>query len=156
MMRFFKTLFPVLLSCLLVVMGCDKKGKVGYVQNAKLFQSFTGTIELEAKVKIKKGFNTAQLDSLRQLIENGRVDLRDLYSKRAEEYGREETLLVEQFTSEVWAFINDGIKEYGDTHGYDFIFGATGDGSLMFARESTNVTDSVIQFINRKYSGKPK
>ena len=84
------------------------------------------------------------------------MDLRDLYSKRAEEYGREETLLVEQFTSEVWAFINDGIKEYGDTHGYDFIFGATGDGSLMFARESTNVTDSVIQFINRKYSGKPK
>jgi outer membrane protein len=156
MMKFFKLLFPALLCCILVAMGCEKKGRVGYVQNAKLFQSFTGTIELEAKVKTKKVFNNAQLDSLRQLIDNGREDLRDLYSKKADEYGREETQLTEQFTSEIWAFINSGITEYGEVHGYDFIFGATGDGSLMFARESTNVTDSVIQFINHKYSGQSK
>jgi outer membrane protein len=50
--------------------------------------------------------------------------------------------------------INDYIKEYGKEHGYKIIFGASGGGNIMYADESTDLTEEVIKGLNAEYAKK--
>jgi outer membrane protein len=45
------------------------------------------------------------------------------------------------------------ILAYGKKHNYDFIFGSSGNGTLMFANETYNISDDIIKYINDKYKG---
>ena len=50
----------------------------------------------------------------------------------------------------VLAKINDFIYNYGKENGYIFIFGAVGNGSMMFADTAYDITEEVIAAINGK------
>ncbi len=150
----FSQLLILLLVSSLVLSACTKQEKIGFVQNAKLFQDFKGTIELEEKLAKKRKRNLSQLDSLRHLIEIGRDDLRDIFTQKEGQFSQQETLLSDQYTAEIWNYINAGIKDYGEMEGYDYILGASGEGSLMYAKESKNITDDVLSFINKRFQGK--
>lgn len=50
--------------------------------------------------------------------------------------------------------INDYIKEYGKNHNYKIIFGASGGGNIMYADESTDLTEEVLKGLNAEYDKK--
>jgi outer membrane protein len=50
--------------------------------------------------------------------------------------------------------INDYIKEYGKSHNYKIIFGASGGGNIMYADESTDLTAEVLKGLNASYDKK--
>jgi len=50
--------------------------------------------------------------------------------------------------------INDYIKEYGKSHNYKIIFGASGTGNIMYADESTDLTAEVLKGLNEEYDKK--
>jgi hypothetical protein len=50
--------------------------------------------------------------------------------------------------------INDYVKEYGKKHNYDIIFGASGAGNIMYAKESTDLTEVVLEGLNKEFEGK--
>lgn len=50
--------------------------------------------------------------------------------------------------------INDYIKEYGKDHDYKIIFGASGGGNIMYADESTDLTEEVLKGLNAEYDKK--
>jgi outer membrane protein len=50
--------------------------------------------------------------------------------------------------------INDYIKEYGKDHNYKIIFGASGGGNIMYADESTDLTEQVLKGLNAEYNNK--
>jgi outer membrane protein len=50
--------------------------------------------------------------------------------------------------------INDYVKEYGKKHGYKIIFGASGGGNIMYAAESTDLTEVVLNGLNAEYEKK--
>jgi len=50
--------------------------------------------------------------------------------------------------------INDYIKEYGKSHSYKIIFGASGGGNIMYADESTDLTEEVLKGLNAEYGKK--
>ena len=39
-------------------------------------------------------------------------------------------------------------------NGYDVIFGASGEGNIMYATDELNITSEVLAYCNKKYSGK--
>ena len=60
--------------------------------------------------------------------------------------------LTARYTSDIWKHINEGIAEFGKAEGYDFIFGASGNGGIMYADEANDITDRVVTYINLRYN----
>jgi outer membrane protein len=56
--------------------------------------------------------------------------------------------------TKIWTQLNQYITEYGKTKDYEYILGANGSGSLMYADSTLNITEEVTAFANKKYSGK--
>jgi outer membrane protein len=52
------------------------------------------------------------------------------------------------FDKIIWDKINRKINDYGKEQGYDYIFGAKGDGSIMYASDKKDITKAVIAYIN--------
>ena len=130
------------------------RAKTAFVYNQTVFAKFEGKLHLEGKLTNERENNKQYLDSILSLVKAGRQDLTSLYQEQTQRFSIEEIQLSEQYTAEIWKFINEGVKEYGSIHDYDFIFGATGDGSLMYAREQNDITDEVVVYLNNKYVGK--
>jgi outer membrane protein len=126
--------------------------RVGFVYNQTLFKSFKGTVELEAKLSLQRKANKKVLDSLTSLINGGRRDLVETYDKNAQSFLLWERDQTEKYNADIWKFINEGIREFGKENNYDLIFGATGDGNLMYAREGKDLTNEIVDFINKKYA----
>jgi outer membrane protein len=126
--------------------------KTAYFYNQQVFQSFNGTRELEAKLAQQQQQTKKELDSISYLIQHGRLDLSEQYQKIVATRSQQYQLLSEQYTNDTWKFINEKVKEYGDQQRYDYIFGASGNGSLMYAKDSHNITDDIIDFVNKKYN----
>lgn len=146
-------LISVLLSGLFcfAIISLQVPKKQGFIENFKLFNNFKGKKELEAKLLNIKSANKLRLDSLKTLIN----------SKETELYYRQQVLVIEQqeesinaeYNAQVWNQLNSYIKDYGKENGYDFIYGATGNGSMMYAREDMDITEELIKYANETYEG---
>ncbi len=125
--------------------------KSGFIVNQRLFNAFEGKIELENRLKAQEEANKKTLDSLIRLPADRNNIL--IYEAERRKLDLKVQELSARYTTDIWKRINEYVSAYGEEHGYDFIFGASGDGSLMYAREGCDITDEVIGYVNRKYNG---
>jgi len=123
----------------------------GFLYNEKVFAAFKGTELLKTKLEQRKAADQQVLDSLRRLISIGRDDVRATYSAKYSELASTEEQLTNRFTADIWKQINNGVAAFGKEKNYTYIFGAAGDGSLMYADHATDITDEVIKFLNERY-----
>jgi outer membrane protein len=130
--------------------------KKGFVLNQEVFTGFKGKVELESKLKELKAEHGAWLDSVRTVIDQtNSQQLITVYDENVSNFQLQEQELSEKYTADIWKRINRYIKEFGDENDYEYIFGASGDGNLMYADDAQNITKPVIEYINEKYtSGK--
>lgn len=150
------------------------KQKVGYVEIKKVFDSFQMKKELEDKYKQTTSIKDKILDSLsfnlklmsKQLNEQqnskGKIDnelvyafeyKREEFLKLKKQYTEENALLSSKYDAQILERLTQYVIEYGSKNGYNLILGADGNGSLMYASDNYNISSSVIDFINNKYSG---
>ncbi|NJN25203.1 MAG: hypothetical protein HC819_04100 [Cyclobacteriaceae bacterium] len=59
----------------------------------------------------------------------------------------------QEMTSNVVLDVNAFLKEYGEDHGYKIIFGATEAGNIVYAEEAIDLTEEVLDLMNKKYKG---
>jgi outer membrane protein len=149
----------------------NSNSKTAYFLSAEVYNSFQYKIELEAELESTYSKQLVQLDSLeRQLniqIEYFRQSnaqptddqLANLqYQQNHYINFRDEVELdyaeqIEEKYGLIWGRLNDYVSEFGHENGYNYIFSANGDGSLMYADESQDITSQIIEFVNQKYSG---
>lgn len=146
----------------------DNSGHTGYVDNRILFEKFLGKKELEVRLNKLANNQKAQLDSLRlnllatrnqyaatknkelqELLGNQEFRFRQLEQEFTSYYEEES----QKYTQDVWVQINQYVLEFGKEKDYDFIYGASGDGGLMYANDEYNLTDEVLNYINLRYEG---
>lgn len=130
-------------------------GKQAFILNQKVFEGFRGKVELEEKLRKVKQKNRRELDSLAKLLKrSGEFDAEGIqtYRQREDDLRLVEQQLSDQYTADIWKRINVYIAGFGKDQGYEFIYGASGDGNLMYATQERDVTDQVIQYINKRYS----
>lgn len=146
----------LLLVCLLglaglasYILGQPKAEKQAFVLNERVFTHYKGTQLLEKKLAQLKLTHQRQLDSLQSVAFQPTARQQELI----ERFAQEQQALSEQYTADIWQQINQTAAEFGKEKGYGFIFGATGDGNLMYAKESENITDELIVYLNEKYDG---
>jgi outer membrane protein len=131
------------------------KNKSGYIMNQEVFKGFKGTQVLEKKLADLRAYHKQQLDSMEVMIgkNNNKAELISAYEDASQKYAQQQQELANKYTADIWVRINKHVSNYATEHDYDFIFGAMGDGSLMFGRKSSDVTPEIIKYINEKYEG---
>jgi outer membrane protein len=136
-----------------VVLKDIRQEKKGYVLNQRVFDEFTGKKELEEKLSQLSNTHKKHLDSLALVVQtnSGNKNLVDDYNETLRNFELQHQELSQRYTADIWKRINQYLSDYGKENGYAFIFGATGDGSLMYAGESNDITDEVIKHINKSY-----
>lgn len=146
----------------------DKK-KIVYVKTGELYSGFEMKKELEnTYVTVQKG-RKHQLDSLELELKilNKRFDVegekkelvnifeakRENYLLKKQQFEQDDALMQEQFTAKIQKQLNQYVMDYGKENECDYILGADGSGSLMYAKDSDDITKDVLVYINNKYKG---
>lgn len=141
-----------------------------YIVTGELFQNFDYQNELNAEyIKLK--------DTKDKEIENYITLLKKLQQKIKEEQNSDQAIydyqvglerlqklqndvndelskISAEYNDKIWDKLNRYVTEYGKENNYKVIFGAGGDGNIMYAEESINVTSEVVEYCNNKYNGK--
>ncbi len=83
-----------------------------------------------------------------QRIQKQQADLQALQQKLSEELANEN----QNNSLQLRDSINSFLKEYNKTKGYDLIISNTGFDNLLYANPAFNITQEIIDGLNRRYS----
>jgi outer membrane protein len=176
-----KLLLPIGILNLLAIIGLSififfKNDKVVYVHSGKLLNNYQGMIDARAAFQKKATAWNANVDTLvnevqkqifrferdsrkmtlkeRQLSE----ELIRAKQKQLSDYQQAATLQAKQedekMTTEVVARVNAYLKLYGESNGYQIILAATDYGNLAYAHTDLDITEKVLDGLNKEYQGK--
>ena len=173
-MKSYKTLtiiaFLIMASITLYAFYSNKPSKVAYIKNVEVYNEFGLKKELEAKITTVKNKRKSILDSLMLQLKmysaqiennNGRAknELRLFqiqkqdYLQKEKEFDEDNQRLAGQYSQQIWKQINQYVADFGKENNYSFIYGASGDGTIMFAQDKYDLTKELTVYINNKYSG---
>jgi len=145
--------------------------KTGYVDIPVLFQEFEMKQELQGKLEKDLLSKKTVLDSLMFQLQtlNNELEhqekptqedilkfqqLQSYYMQQKEITDNYTLDLTQKYDTQILTQMTQYVKDFGVENGYDYIFGASSDGSIMYAPEPNNVTKEVANYINKKYQGK--
>lgn len=150
--------------------ACGRPTRLAFINAPKVVEAYSGTAKAQEAIKQRTAAWKANVDTLSQELEEAmkkyereRAGLSEkeralseelLASKRSEFYRyqqnsdqrmREES---ERISTELVQQINKLTQAYAKKQGYLFVFGASGNGSLVYGDEEVDITDEVIKAIN--------
>lgn len=145
--------------------------KTGYVDVVKVFGAFEMKQELQEKLESELYGQQATLDSLMFQLQslnnelgtkpepsNDEIQkfqsLQGYYMQQKQLFDEYSQDLTAKYDAQILDQLNQYIKDYGFNNGYDYVFGATGDGNILYGAEPADITEEVIKFINDSYQGK--
>lgn len=144
--------------------------KLVYIEMGKVYNEFSLSKELNKGLEEVFKKRKAVIDSLfedlrmqtqalkfqeKKTLEDVKrvAKLEEDYYYKQQEFEKQNQSTTAESDAKIWNQINQYIKDYGKSHDYTFMLGANGDGNVMYAAESKNVTKDVIQYINNRYNG---
>jgi outer membrane protein len=161
---------------ILSIVVCNKPHEVVYVDSAKLLNNYKGMQAARAAYQTKSGAWKSNIDTLanevqqlifkyekestslttkerqlsQELIRNKQKQLAD-YQQAMNTQAQQEDA---RMTSDVVTQVNAYLKKYGESKGYTVILAATEYGNLAYADEGLDITDEVLEGLNKEHSGK--
>ena len=153
-----------------IVFSYQTTPKTGFIVIQEVYNGFSMKKEMEQKYNQTKMARATILDSLelglkilarkiegeqlknKSTIEQFNVQ-REEFLQRKQTYEEDNAALTKQYDQEILTQLNQYLKDFGEEHHFTYLFGNDGNGSLVYAADSKNVSKEVIAFINRKYKG---
>lgn len=127
----------------------DLEKKFLIVKNAR--QKSLDSLELNLKFIANKIRQEKEKDQEEILLFNNK---RDEYLQKKQAMEEDNNALTNQYDTEILTQLNQYITDFGSDKNYTYIFGKDSNGSIMYDKESEDITKEVIQYINQKYNGK--
>ncbi|MDO5981442.1 OmpH family outer membrane protein [Flavivirga spongiicola] len=133
-----------------------------YVDNIKLFNGFNMTKDVKVIEEAKINTQAKELDSLysklKSLSSEEKVDtftknLQQQIAYKSKALQEAQDNYTYNLNQNVWHRLNTYIKLYGQAHDYEIILGTNGNGNVMFAKETIDITNQIIEYANKKYEG---
>ncbi|QLG47307.1 OmpH family outer membrane protein [Costertonia aggregata] len=106
--------------------------------------------ELKNYEKERSSMSKKELGLKQELLGNKQQQLNN-YQQAIQKQIQEED---KKMTQTVVNDINGYVKEYGKQNGYRVIFGAGGNGNIMYAEDGADLTNEVLTGLNKQYEGK--
>lgn len=137
--------------------------RIAYIDTQVVYDQFLLRKDSEKDFKIVVNNHKRFLDSLLfdiELAQKKSIPVsvlewkKENYLRNRQEIEEVESELNKKLINKTWTQINQYVKDYGLLNNYDFIFGANGNGNIMYASDASNITDKVVEFINNRYLGK--
>lgn len=149
------------------------KPRYAYVVLTEVFDKFQMKKELSQKFEqqtfgMQKGLDsiafTLQQEATRlEAMENppqAEVDkylmARENYTARREQFENDRQFQTAAYDKQIIERMSQYVKDYGAQNGYTFIYGDDGNGNIMYADGTTNVTTDVVTYLNNRYAGQTK
>ena len=170
----YKTIFTfgllILLSVAMYLIYTGNKSKTAFVKNVDLYNDFALKKELEAKLLSVKNQRKTILDSLVVQLKMMSSELeytakkdevkmqqfqirKQEYLMKEKEFDEDSERLSQQYSDQIWKQINQYVSDFGKEEGYEYIYGAIGNGAMMYAKEKNDITAELKVYINNKYKG---
>ncbi len=162
----------VLAMVCMIAISCQQE-KIAFVDNVKLMDAYQEKVDVEAKFKSKSDAFGKKRDSISQAFQLEAQAFQAKaqkmsQSKAQEEYGQlqqrsqiigqqlqqEEQQMQMEGQTEMDSLVNkvkEEIKAYGEANGYSFILTGGDGGSVLYGKESHDVTDAIVKILNDKY-----
>lgn len=166
------TLFIIILFFLLFEFVFSAK-KISYVDSGKLLNGYNAMVHARTEFESKKKTWEANIDSLtrevqesmvkyektavsgsekerqlsRELISNKQKQLYDYQNAINQNAAQEE----QRLTQSVLTTVNNYLLRYGKKHGYKMILVAT-NGNIAYADPSMDITDKIVEQLNKEYT----
>jgi len=147
-----------------------------YVDSSKLLNQYKGMEAARAAYQQKAGAWKANIDTLanevqqqifkyekesKSMTAKERQLSQELIRSKQKQFADYQQAMNTQaqqedakMTQEVVTQINAYLKKYGEAKGYKIILAATEYGNLAYADEELDITDEVLEGLNKEYSGK--
>jgi outer membrane protein len=152
----------VILCSSFYYMGNKSSDRIAYVKLSEVYKKFEMRTEMEAQYKKVEAVRKNLIDSMEfqaiKVQSSGdkakyEIAVNEYIRKRKELEQANETLM-QQYDEQIWSQINSYCEEFGETYQYDYILGAQGSGTLMYADKNNEVTGVFVDYINKMYNGK--
>lgn len=145
-----------------VILGNQKR--TAYFDYNKVYNDCTLKTKLEKDLEKVVSLRKSELDSMQleltfmsNKVNSGNAsqeelnvfeDQKNRYLTFQNRYEEENIRLKEEYFNQIRKHINDKSKAYAEEEGLDYLFAAVGDGSLMYAGESEDVTNEFMSFLD--------
>lgn len=60
----------------------------------------------------------------------------------------------EENNKKIWTRLNPVIDRFSEERGYDIVIGANGMGTVLYMKNTSDITDQLVQYINDEYENK--
>lgn len=152
-----------------------KNQKVVYVDSAKLLNGYEGMINARKAFQQKADGWKSNIDTLTNEVkisimdyEKGQATMtikerqlsQELIKSKQQQLNQYQQAINAQaqqedqkMTSDIIAQVNAYLKKYGEQKGYTIIFAATDYGNIAYANDKLNVTDDVLEGLNKEFKG---
>jgi outer membrane protein len=154
-----------------------REKKIVYIDSAKIINSYKGMIKAREDYQAKTAIWKANIDTLakdvqskiaeyqkenskmsakekdlsKQLIQTKQQQLTEYQRAISERAQQEDDAMTKKVMTEINAFI----KGYGETHHYTIVLAATEQGNIAFAEKELDITEQIIEGLNKAYGGVP-
>lgn len=165
----------ITISILIAIWGKYTQPKIAFVHTNDLLEDYIGMKEASDKYlrkfdnwqssidslqkKLYMEINNYKLDSLKYTIAEKlkrkekirllQYELQELNNKVKENLNNEDQAL----TMGVLNQVNSYIQEYGKRKSYTVIMGTLETGSILYGKEAIDITDEVLEGLNKNYLG---
>ncbi|WP_411766143.1 OmpH family outer membrane protein [Winogradskyella sp. A3E31] len=158
---------------LILVASCQQQQKIAFIDNGEVINKYQMKIDIEDKYKLKDDDFKKRMDSVgrdfqieaqafqaeSQKLSQAKMQERyqELGQKRQvleQRFQMEQQSMTEAFNTEmdsVVSKVKEFVADYGKTNGYTFILGKNEAGSVMYGKESEDITESIITALNEDY-----
>ncbi|MBF6653834.1 hypothetical protein C3B47_13270 [Flavobacterium columnare] len=165
------------------VVACNKtpeakEVKTAYIDTVKLMEDYTEAKELQDKFKTKGEVKGRELELEARKLEaekanfqqnamaKGQAWAQQKYAElqqRSQQLAYAEQAIAQQLQAEggskrdsVVEKVRTFIKDYGKKNGYDYIYGTGDAASVLYAKDSYDITKEVVKALNEKYTSEGK
>lgn len=131
-----------------------KVAKEAYQKNVSVWQANVDSLTTEVQESLMKfekdrsSMTEKELVLSKELLKSKQQTLIN-YQKAIREKAQQEDA---KLTQEVVVTINAYMKEYGEKNKYDIIFGATEIGNIVYANNAIDITEKVLEGLNKQYT----
>jgi outer membrane protein len=157
---------------ILMLTACQQE-KIGYVDNIKLMDAYQGKIDVAAKYEKKTAALTQRRDSISQAFQIEAQDFQTKAQSMSQQKAQEayaqmqqkgqmigqqlqqaDAQLQSQGQAEMDSIVDrvkKEIKAYGKANGYSYILGGGDGGSVLYGKDSHDLTDEIVKILNANY-----
>lgn len=166
-------LVGLILLSVAFVYQINTKERTAFINMKEVFGKFEYKKEMESRYNKVFLAKKTLLDSLKLKIEflstrepkteiegkdlkNKLDELKQEYMYKQSKFEEENSTVINKYNQEIWEQLNQYIKDFGTENNYDYVFGTNGEGNLMYAKETKDITKQVLDYVNAKYQGNAK